>query len=83
MWVGFEEVKVKTKTKVWDAYTAREKVQDGTGYAELGQVRWYSWWRRYCFFPKSATLYDAACLKEIAGFCERETIKHRQNRLRR
>ena len=83
MWVQFEEVETKTKTKVWDAYSARDKVRGDDGYAELGQVRWWSWWRRYCFFPKASTFYDVRCLGEIAGFCERETIKHHQNRLRR
>lgn len=35
----------------------------------LGQVRWYAPWRRYCFTPVEGT-FDAACLRDIATFCE-------------
>jgi len=40
---------------------------------ELGEVRWYAPWRRYAFYPVGGTLYDAACLAELAAFCQRQT----------
>lgn len=46
----------------------------------LGQVEWFSPWRRYVFGPASATLYDAKCLRAIADFCEKETKVHKSLR---
>jgi hypothetical protein len=34
----------------------------------LGRIRWHAPWRRYAFFPPSETMFDAACLDQIAGF---------------
>ena len=44
----------------------------------LGQIRWYAPWRRYVYYPKSETLYDAACLRDITEFLERE-MRERKN----
>ncbi len=44
-----------------------------SGVATLGEVRWYSHWRRYVFAPNSAAwmelVFDASCLRELADFC--------------
>lgn len=34
----------------------------------LGLVKWYAPWRRYCFMPSSATIFDASCLTEVIEF---------------
>ena len=47
------------KTYVWDVFCSN---------AALGQVRWYAPWRRYCFMPATATVFDASCLSEIVEF---------------
>lgn len=46
------------KTKVWT-------VMNITNRAPLGEITWYSQWRRYVFVPLKGTLYDSNCLKEI------------------
>lgn len=33
----------------------------------LGDVKWYSPWRRYVFYPANGVLFDAACLKDITN----------------
>ena len=43
----------------------------------LGTIRWYAQWRRYCFFPKSDTVFDQGCLGELANFCRKETQAHK------
>jgi hypothetical protein len=43
----------------------------------LGVVKWYSGWRRYCFFPEMGTLYEQDCLLDIAAFCEEVTAMHK------
>ena len=45
--------------------------------AYLGMVKWYAPWRRYVFEPGYQTLYDTACLRELATFCEAETTRHK------
>lgn len=71
-WVAFRlsPQMVGAKTQRWDVTT-----KDGKGV--LGTVKWYSPWRRFAFFPLPATTFDAACLREIADFCEGETRKHK------
>ncbi len=34
----------------------------------LGRIKWYGAWRRYVFFPNIETIFDAACLSDIAAF---------------
>lgn len=43
--------------------------------ASLGEVRWYSPWRRYAFYPAPGTVFDTACLEELANFVSIETKK--------
>jgi hypothetical protein len=42
----------------------------------LGQVRWYGAWRKYVFYPAINTLFDYACLQDIAEFCRINTRSH-------
>ena len=48
----------------------------------LGHVSWYGAWRKYCFFPNGATVYEEKCLAEIAQFISRETSKYRTQKKR-
>lgn len=36
----------------------------------LGEIKWYSRWRQYCFFPsaKEETVWSSDCLQELANF---------------
>ncbi len=56
------------------------------GLVTLGEVRWYSYWRRFIFAPSTdfwkELVFDASCLREIADFCEEQTLKHRVARKR-
>jgi hypothetical protein len=71
-WVRFIEVPAhhtsRRKTTRWNVF--------GTE-AVLGQVMWATHWRRYAFFPVPNTVFDAACLREIADFCASQT-EHRK-----
>jgi hypothetical protein len=46
-----------------------------TNDTHLGQIRWYSHWRKYCFFPTIETIWDVACLNTIVDFINIETNK--------
>lgn len=43
----------------------------------LGEVRWFTHWRRYTFFPAQGTTFDAECLGQLADFCRKETQCHK------
>lgn len=32
---------------------------------EIGVIKWYGSWRKYCFFPNGETLWDSNCLISI------------------
>ena len=83
-WVAFLEDQVprRQKTRQWCVVPERDKerTREQADYVELGIVKWYAPWRRYCFFPADGSLFDAACIREIAEFCAAETLKHRRAR---
>jgi hypothetical protein len=57
-----QQIVSRLKTSVWECR--------GPGPGKLGEVKWYSPWRRYCFWPNfyKTTIFDAACLSEIQAF---------------
>lgn len=59
------------KTEIW---VVRSLSNGGS----LGRIMWFSAWRKYCFNPDPNTTFDHSCLQEIAAFCQRETIAHKE-----
>jgi hypothetical protein len=59
------------KTKIWRVMT----VAGGT---ELGQIKWYGPWRRYCFYTEEPMIFDHTWLEEILGFVGRVNAEHRE-----
>lgn len=49
----------------------------------LGEVSWWSHWRRYVFHPAFKTLFDVKCLVEIIEFIEAEMAKRKTPPLER
>lgn len=31
----------------------------------IGCIKWFAPWRKYCFYPGSGTVYDNKCLQQI------------------
>lgn len=58
-------------TREWNVYSSGQM---------LGWVKWYSPWRRYVFYPSQQTLFDAACMLELAEFCQGKTEEHQAQR---
>ena len=46
----------------------------------IGIVKWYPGWRAFAFFPQPQTLFEPQCLRDLADFCEAETLKRREER---
>ena len=63
-------------TKVWVV----SEGLDLSGVAPLGQVRWFARWRKYGFFPAPNTVFEEACLRQIAYFCESATKFHKEKK---
>ncbi len=57
--------------------TLRWALVPKAGGQPVGDVEWYAPWRKYCFTPRSGTVFDQGCLREIADFCEQRTQEHR------
>lgn len=60
-YIHFVKVADKAKTSVWSC--RNNKTGD-----ELGEIRWYTGWRQYCYFPTVQAVYSAGCLKDIQDF---------------
>lgn len=43
----------------------------------LGDIKWWSPWRKYAFFPEEGTLFEQDCLRDIAEFIEKQMGKRR------
>ena len=63
----------KKKTETWEVWSLRDA-------RHVGQVRWRSWRRAYCFFPSSRTALEPDYLRAIAELVESETEKHRKGK---
>jgi len=49
----------------------------------LGEVKWYSGWRRYVFEPDADAIFEQDCLRDIAGFLETATAVQKADAARR
>lgn len=47
----------------------------------LGEVRWHGPWRKYTFVPAAFTVFEEDCLRDIADFCQDQTIAHRAGQI--
>jgi hypothetical protein len=61
----FDEIlPVSTRTKQWVVLSASSR-------QSLGEIRWWSPWRRYCFYATVAgAIFDAECLMELRAFLQ-------------
>lgn len=35
---------------------------------DLGEIKWYGAWRKFCFYPSTDTIWDNKCLEELLKF---------------
>lgn len=71
-WITFlESPRPGLKTNVWEVCPINPPL------GSVGQVKWLSRWRRYCFFPEEGTVFEQDCLRDIAAFVEEKTRAHK------
>jgi hypothetical protein len=63
---------INKQPRAKDAKTDTFNIQSVNGNSVLGTIKWYSHWRRYCFFPTEYTIFDSKCLKEITEFIDEQ-----------
>lgn len=60
-YIYFTKVEDKPKTTVWHCLNRSND-------AFLAEIKWYSPWRQYCFFPGATTVFNISCLEDIGSF---------------
>lgn len=76
-WINFvefaERLEVK-KTKIW--WVVPKNSTD-----HIGRISWYGPWRKYCFFTTdNKAVFEWRCLRDIADFCEQQTLAYRKSK---
>lgn len=55
----------KRKTGTWDVIALNGM--------KLGEIKWFTSWRCYAFYPKADTIFEQQCLRDLGAFCEIQT----------
>jgi len=72
-WLKFIEKEDEPKTKVFSVMSKHSN-------CELGEIKWYSQWRHYCFSSRTDVqiIYSDRCLAEISGFITILNSEHKK-----
>ena len=70
-YIRFVEGPPKPKTKTWWVVNRLDDIH-------LGWIGWFARWRKYAIWPKTNTVYEEVCLRDIAAFCVEQTSNHKQ-----
>lgn len=65
-----EEIVEGRKTPILHIYSTE-------GFA-LGEIKWYGQLKKFCFYPKSETIWDEKCLLPIVVFLEKYNKEWKQ-----
>lgn len=70
-YILFKELPASGKTKFWEIRTS-------DGACRLGEIKWFTKWRCYCFFPQAGvSIFDTQCLKDIVAFIEKQMLQRK------
>ena len=59
----FVEVDTGEKTGRYDLVSKKGEL--------LGSIKYFPYWRQYCFFPDNETIWSAGCLKDVVAFLDK------------
>ena len=59
------------KTEIWNILSKSSEFV-------LGQIKWYSPWRQYCFFPSPNSVFNPTCMDDINKFIKELMRKRRE-----
>lgn len=63
-----KEILLKRKTPIYHIESMLSK-------DEIGQIKWYGAWRKFCFYPNGDTIWDNKCLEQIIAFLNQVNTK--------
>ena len=69
-YINFRKIEDKPKTSVWSC-------RNNNSGTELGVIKWYPRWRRYCYCPIVQAVYSKGCLENISHFIQQITTPHK------
>lgn len=61
--------------------TRRVAVESKHTNIQLGIIKWWSHWRRYCFFPEPNTLWSAECMSQIQNQLSSMMKEHKNSKM--
>ena len=73
IWFYYDGDTPSGKTKIWHVIAL-------SGGDSLGYIKWFSRWRKYCFYPTANTTFEETCLTEIVEFITGRTKEHRETK---
>lgn len=66
IWFAYCGIPEGKKTRVWEVINSNNE-------SFLGNIRWYNHWRKYCFYPEPACVFEEVCMREISQFIVERT----------
>lgn len=75
-WIYFERTDKPSKDAKTETYNVRSKDGDFL----IGVVKWYTAWRKYCFFPANDCVFETDCLTDITFFVRMANEVHKMTR---
>lgn len=67
-----EHNKQNMKTNIYDIYSNYDCD------LFLGSIKWYSRWRKYCFYAHSDIIWDNKCLTNVVDFLNTINKQHKE-----
>jgi hypothetical protein len=56
--------------------TSRWSIHNNRSNGFLGEIKWYSAWRQYCFYTTSDAVFNDSCMLDILDFIKQLTAAH-------
>jgi len=72
-YIKIEEQESLFKTKVFRVININADLA-------IADIKWYSPWRQYCFFPYYNSVYSKGCLEDINNFIQQLMNKRRKDK---
>jgi hypothetical protein len=64
----------RRRTALWVVKSKYEPADN-----RLGEIRWFSRWRKYAFWPADHCVFEQDCMRDISEFIEDRTKEHMEH----
>ena len=70
----YDDTPDNRKTKVYTLVNKENEL------IHLGEIKWNTCWRKYCFYPEYETVFDNKCLTDIITFLNKLNEEYKEKR---